>query len=158
MKKLKTTEIIVSSIAIIVVVALATTLGVLQTANVIKTEANVFLVMFTTLTLGIGVYLTVFALIRKGGYELSVGLILSIIGVALLLVTLKVETLIVIIVTIGLALISLFVSILLKASALSISRTNESEDFVPYMQKIETQKKEEKENEEELPKIKSFKE
>lgn len=157
MKKLRTLEIIVSAIAVIVIVALTVTLGVLKLSNVIKTETNVFLLMFTTLTLGLGLYLSVFAIVRKGGYELAVGLILTIIGVALLLVTLKVDWLITVIVTVGLVVIALFVMILSKAKPLAIERADEKEDFVPYMEQLQAQKQQEKETEEELPKIKSFK-
>ena len=69
MKKFKGVEIIVSSIALILIIALSAVLGVLKNLEILKTNASTFKIILTTLMLGIGLYLTIFAIIRKGGYE-----------------------------------------------------------------------------------------
>lgn len=159
MKKLRTVDIVVSIVALILVIAVATVLGALQVSGVIDVKVKPFLLIMTVLTLGIGLYLTVYAIIRKGGYEYAVGGILFTIGIILLMVCLKAEIWLILIVGVGISLIALLVPFLLKAKSLVVERADEKEDFVPYMQKLEEQKKEEKEKEESepLPEIKSFK-
>lgn len=157
MKKFSKNDIVVSAIAVILVVAVASVLGILRISGAICSCVNPFLLMLTVLTLGIGVYTAIFGAVRKGGYELSVGLILSIIGVVLLLVTLKVYFVIIIIVGVALLIIAPFILLLAKAKSLAVARTNESPDFVPYNEQLKIQKQEEKEREDELPEIKSFK-
>lgn len=159
MKNLRTVDIVVSIIALILIVAVATVLGALQVSNVIDLKVNTFLLIMTVLTLGIGLYLTVYAILRRGGYEYAVGGILAVIGIILLLVCLKVDVWVIVIVGVGLGLIAMLVPFLLKAKSLTVERADEKEDFVPYMQKLEEQKKLEKEKEESepLPEIKSFK-
>lgn len=157
MKKLSKLEIIISSLVLIVVVALATIVGILKIENVIKADVNAFLLMLTVLTGGAGLYVTIFGVLRKGGYELAVGLLLFVIGIILLLVTLKVKAVIVIIVTVALILIVTFIMIISKAGSLQVERTDEDPNFKSFNEKLQEQKQLEKETEEELPKIKSFK-
>ena len=159
MKKLSTVDIVVSIVALILVIATATVLGALQVSNVIDLNVSTFLLIMTVLTLGIGLYLTAFAIVRRGGYEYAVGGILLVIGVILLMVCLKVYVWVIVIIGAGLLLISALVPFLLKANSLIVQRTNEREDFVPYTKKLEQekQKEKEKEKEEPLPEIKSFK-
>lgn len=159
MKKLRTVDIVVSIVALILVIAVATVLGALQVSGVIDLKVDTFLLIMTVLTLGIGLYLTVYAIIRKGGYEYAVGGILLVVGIILLMVCLKAEIWLILIVGVGISLIAMLVPFLLKAKSLAVERANEKEDFVPYMQKLEEQKKLEKEKEESepLPEIKSFK-
>ena len=111
----------------------------------------------TVLTLGIGLYLTVYAIIKRAGYEYAVGGILALIGVILFMVCLKADAWLIVIITVGLALIAVLSAFLLKANSLIVERTNESKDFVPYMQKLSEQKAQESKEEEPLPEIKSFK-
>ena len=157
MKKLTTVDIVVSIVALILVIATATVLGALQVSNVIDLKVDTFLLIMTVLTLGIGLYLTVFSIVRRGGYEYAVGGILFLIGVILLMICLKVYALVIVIVGVGLALITALIPFLLKANSLIVERTNDKKDFVPYMEKLEQEKQKEKETEEPLPKIKSFK-
>ena len=157
MKKLTTVDIVVSIVALILVIATATVLGALQVSNVIDLKVDTFLLIMTVLTLGIGLYLTVFSIVRRGGYEYAVGGILLLIGVILLMICLKVYALVIVIVGVGLALITALIPFLLKANSLIVERTNDKKDFVPYMEKLEQEKQKEKETEEPLPKIKSFK-
>jgi EamA domain-containing membrane protein RarD len=157
MKKLTKTDVVVSIIALILVVALATVLGALQVSNVIDLKVSPFLLIMTVLTLGIGLYLTVYSIIKRAGYEYAVGGILALIGVILFMVCLKADAWLIVIIAVGLALIAVLSAFLLKANSLIVERTNESKDFVPYMQKLEEQKEQESKEEEPLPEIKSFK-
>lgn len=158
MKKLSKIEIIVSAIVIMLAIIASATLGALQIAKVIDLKVDAFLLMLTVMTLVIGLYVTVFGIVRKGGYELAVGLVLLTAGIVCLLIALKVYFVIIIIVAVAMLLIAVLSLVLLKASSLVVERTNEKSDFVPYMDKLAQEKQEEKETEEELPKIKSFKE
>ncbi len=157
MKKLTTVDIVVSIVMLILIIATATVLGALQVSNVIDLKVSPFLLIMTVLTLGIGLYLTVFAIVRRTGYEYAVGGILFLIGVILLMVCLKVYVWIIVIVGVGLSLITALIPFLLKANSLIVERTNDKKDFVPYMEKLEKEKQKEKEKEEPLPEIKSFK-
>ncbi len=157
MKKLSRLEIIISSIVLIIVVALASTVGILKIENVIKADVNAFLLMLTVLTGGAGLYITILGALRKGGYELAVGLLLFAIGIVLLLVTIKVKTVIVIIVAVSLILIVSLIMIISKAGSMRVERTDESLNFKSFNQKLEEQKQLEKEQEEPLPEIKTFK-
>lgn len=157
MKKLSKLEIIISSIVLIIIIALATTVGILKIENVIKEDINAFLLMLTVLTGGSGLYITLFGAIRKGGYELAVGLLLFAIGIVLLLVTLRVELVIVIIVAVALMLIVALIMIISKAGVLHVERADEDPNFKSFNEKLQEQKQQEKEAEEETPKIKSFK-
>ena len=157
MKKYKTIELVIFLITLILVVAVATVLGALQVSSVIDLNVNVFLLMFTVLTLGIGLFLTIFAIVKKGGYEYAIGGLVLLIGIVLLMICVKAKTLVIVIVGVGLLAIYVLSIILLKANDLIIERTNERDDFVPYMEKLEKEKQIESENKEELPEIKSFK-
>lgn len=157
MKRYKTIELVIFLITLILVVAVATVLGALQVSSVIDLNVNVFLLMFTVLTLGIGLFLTIFAIVKKGGYEYAIGGLVLLIGIVLLMICVKIKTLVIVIVGVGLFAIYVLSIILLKANDLIIERTNERDDFVPYMEKLEKEKQIERENKEELPEIKSFK-
>ncbi len=157
MKKLTKVDIIVSIIALILVIAVATVLGALQVSNVIDLKVDTFLLIMTVLTLGIGLYVTAYALIKKGGYEYAVGGILLYIGLILLMVCLKLDVWLIVIIAVGLLLIMALIPFIVKANSLIVERTNEKDDFVPYMDKLAEQKQKEKEEEQPLPEIKSFK-
>ena len=157
MKKLTKIDIVVSIIALILIVVLATVLGALQYSNVIDLKVSPFLLIMTVLTLGIGLYLTLYAIIKRAGYEYAVGGILALIGIILLMVCFKLDAWLIVIISVGLAIVAVLSAFLLKANSLIIERTNEKEDFVPYMQKLNEQKEQEKQEEEPLPEIKSFK-
>ena len=157
MKKFKGVEIIVSSIALILIIALSAVLGVLKNLEILKTNASTFKIILTTLMLGIGLYLTIFAIIRKGGYEFSVGGILLTIGVSLFMSVLNAKPIINVIITVALFLI-LFISLfLLKAKSLTFVTSDKEEGYTPYMETLKKQKQLEEERAEELPEIKSFK-
>ena len=157
MKKFKGVEIIVSSIALILIIALSAVLGVLKNLEILKTNASTFKIILTTLMLGIGLYLTIFAIIRKGGYEFSVGGILLTIGVSLFMSVLNAKPVINVIITVALFLI-LFISLfLLKAKSLTFVTSDKEEGYTPYMETLKKQKQLEEERAEELPEIKSFK-
>lgn len=157
MKKLTKVDIIVSIIALILVTLVATVLGALQVSNVIDLKVDTFLLIMTVLTLGIGLYVTAYALIKKGGYEYAVGGILLYIGLILLMVCLKLDVWLIVIIAVGLLLIMALIPFIVKANSLIVERTNEKDDFVPYMDKLSEQKQKEKEEEQPLPEIKSFK-
>lgn len=157
-KRYKVAEIVVSAVVLVLLIALSAVLAVLQLSGVLELSVNPFLLIFTVITLGLGVYLTVFALIKKGGYELAVATILLVIGIVLLFIALKVQPLITVIVAVAVALIGFILLFVLKAKSLVVEKTNEQENFVPYMEKLKQEKLEEKANEEPIPEIKSFKE
>ena len=157
MKKLTKIDIVVSIIALILIVVLATVLGALQYSNVIDLKVSPFLLIMTVLTLGIGLYLTIYAIIKRAGYEYAVGGILALIGIILLMVCFKLDAWLIVIISASLAIVAVLSAFLLKANSLIVERTNEKEDFVPYMQKLNEQKEKEKQEEEPLPEIKSFK-
>ena len=157
MKKYNKLDVIVSAIAFILIIAVAATLGALQILEVINFNTSAFLLMFTILTLGSGLYVTIFGIVKKAGYELAVGGILFAVGVVLLFIMLKIHVAVVIIVGVALLLIVILSLFILKAGSLHVERANESEDFIPYTEKLKIQKQEEKEREAELPKIKTFK-
>ncbi len=155
MKRYKGLDIAISAIAFIVVVIVAGILGILKSLEVLKFEATTFMVIMMALTLGLGAYLTIFAIIKKGGYELAVGSVILIIGISLLLTALEVNYVITIIVAIVLLLVAIFSLFLLKSSKLEFITTDKEEGYEPYMDKIKREKEAEKEDE--IPEIKSFK-
>lgn len=150
-------DIVISAIALILVVILSTVFGILKTLKIIDTDVSSFMIILTGLTLGFGGYITIFAIVKKGGYELAVGGILFSIGITLLLVCLKVHFAIIIAVAVALVLITIISLFLVKASSLVFVTSDKEEGYVPYMEKLKKEKEEEKANEEELPEIKSFK-
>ena len=157
MKKITKLDIIISSIALILVIAVATVLGALQISNVIDLKVNTFLLMMTVLTLGIGLYVTIYSFVKKGGYEYAVGGLLFYIGLILLMVCLKLDVWLIIVIAVGLLLIMAIIPFTINAKSLIVERTDEKEDFVPYMDKLAMQKQKEKAEEQPLPEIKSFK-
>lgn len=150
-------DIVISAIVLMLVVVVATLLGILKTLNVIEAEVSFFVIIMAGLTLGFGVYITAFGIFKKGGYELAVGGILSSIGVSLTLVCFSVHYAIVIAVGVALVLMTIISLVLLKAPKVVFVPTDEEEGFVPYMEKLKNEKEQEKANEEALPEIKSFK-
>ena len=156
-KRYNKLDIIVSAVALALIVIASAVLGALQLGGVLNLEVNPFLLIFTVLTLGSGVYLTVFALIKKGGYELAVATLLNVIGAVLLLVALKVYVWIIVIVAVAILALGFLAFFVLKAGSLVVERTNEQENFVPYTEKLKQEKQKEKEEEKDLPEIKSFK-
>lgn len=157
MKKNKGLKIAVTAVALILVVLLAGVLGVLIEMGVIKTELSSFKVMLCVLLLGAGAYLTVYSIVTKGGYEYAIGSLVLTVGVVVLLAFLKVFWAIVLIVGLTMFALVILGLFLLKAKPLTIERTNEKEDFVPYMERIKNEKQKEKEEEGEMPTLKSFK-
>ena len=157
MKRYKTIDIVVSSVAFILIIALASVLGILNVTKIIDWEVDLFLLIFTVLTLGVGVYLTAFGAIKKGGYEFAVGYAMLCIGVVLLCVAIKVIPVITIIVGVALVLIGIILLFVLKAKYLIVERTDEKANFVSYNDQLATQKRREQSEEEPLPEIKSFK-
>lgn len=157
MKKFKGLEIVISAVAVILVVIISAILGVLTNIGVLDFKVSTFTVILTSLCLGIGLYTTVFAIFRKGGYEFSVGSIILIIGICLLMHCLSVKAVINVIITVALFLIAFASLFILKASYLTFVPTDKEEGHVSYMDKLNAQKEEEKNSEEELPEIKSFK-
>ena len=155
MKKYNGKDIAVSAIALILVVIVSAVLGVLKNLEVLKCDASAFIIMLTSLTLGCGIYVLIFSIVKKGGYEFAVGSILTVIGVFCLLFVLKVDIVINIIVTVALLLIAFIAPFLLKAKDVSFTPTDKEEGYKPYMEKLKEEKEQEKE--EELPEIKSFK-
>lgn len=157
MAKYSKKDIIISAIAFILVVVATTVFGVLKTLNVIEVDVSPFLIIMTGLTLGFGGYVTGYAIVKKGGYELAVGGILFTIGIILLLVCFKVHFLVIIFVALALVFITIISLFLIKAKHLVFETTDKQEGYVPYMEKLKKEKEEEKAKEEELPEIKSFK-
>ncbi|MBQ3235103.1 MAG: hypothetical protein IJA97_02970 [Clostridia bacterium] len=157
MKKFTKFDIVISAIAVILVVAVATVFGALQISGAVNFKVNAFLLILTVLTLGIGLYTVIFALVRKGGYEYAVGGILFVAGIILLMVCLKLKPWLIVIIGVGIGIVAMIIPFILKASSLTVQRADEKPDFVPYTEKLKQQKEEEKEREEPLPEIKSFK-
>ena len=150
-------DIVISALFLILVVIVSTVFGVLKILKIIDTDVSSFMIILTGLTLGFGGYITGYAIVKKGGYELAVGGILFSIGITLLLVCLKVHYAIIIAVAVALVLITIISLFLIKASSLVFVTSDKEEGYVPYMEKLKKEKEEEKAKEEELPEIKSFK-
>ena len=157
-KRYKTAEIVVSAVVLAILIVIATVLSALKLSGIITIPVSAFLLIFTIVTLGFGVYLTVFALIKKGGYELAVATVLNVIGVIALFIALKIYFVITIIVAVAVALLGFLFLFIIKAPKLALERTDEQEGFVPYQEQLKIQKEKEKAEEEPLPEIKSFKE
>lgn len=157
MKGTKGLKIAITAMALILVVVLAGTLGVLVEMGVIKAQVSSFSVMFCVLLLGTGLYVVIYSLIVKGGYEFAIGSTLLAIGVIVLLIILKVFWAIILIVGLCLFALIFWALFLLKANFLHIERTDEKENFVPYMEKLKQEKEFEKQEEGEAPTLKSFK-
>ena len=157
MKGTKGLKIAVTAMALILLIALSGTLGILIEMGVIKTQVSSFGVMFCVLLLGTGLYVTIYSLIVKGGYEFAIGSMLLAIGVIVLLIVLKVFWAITLIVGLCLFALVFLALFLLKANFLHIERTDEKQNFVPYMEKIKQEKEFENQEEGEAPTLKSFK-
>ena len=152
-------KILISGIALIAIVAITATIGVLMFTDVIAWNASPYLVMFALLSLGFGGYTLGYGLFAKSGSALSVGAIVFDVGLICLLIAL--DVLIGIIIAIGIAFILIAFIILLMMYAKPVSeglKTTDSEEvYIPYMEKLAQEKEEEKKEEKELPTIKSFK-
>lgn len=156
MKNYKGVKIAITAVMLALVVVLAGTIGVLIETGVIKTDISSFGVMLAVLLLGTGLYVTIYSLVVKGGYEFAIGSLVLSIGVVVLLIILKVFWAIILIVGIVLIALVFLGLLLLKAQYLHVERSNEKEGFVPYMEKLAKEKEQEKQ-EENAPTIKSFK-
>ena len=157
MKNYKGVKIAITAVMLALVVVLAGTIGVLIETGVIKTSVSSFGVMLAVLLLGTGLYVTLHSLVVKGGYEFAIGSLLLSIGVVVLLIILKVFWAIILIVGIVLIALVFLGLLLLKAQYLHIERSDEKEGFVPYIEKLAKEKEQEKQEEENVPTIKSFK-
>ena len=157
MKKFNGFEITISAVAVILVVIISAILGVLKNTGVLDFNVSTFTVIMTSLCLGIGLYTTVFGILRKGGYEFSVGAIILNIGICLFMHCLNVKAVVNVIITVALFIIAFTSLFILKASYLTFVPTDKEEGHVSFMDKLSAQKEEEKSSEEELPEIKSFK-
>lgn len=155
MKDKKLTSLIVSVSAAILVVIIAATLGILQASGVLKANFTWFEIIFTVLTVGFGVICLVLGIVKKGGYETSIGMFLIAIGVVFSLIFARVYWVIVVIVAIALILITVLLTLLFNAKRLIVERADEKPDYVPYTEKIDAAKNSEEETP--LPEIKSFK-
>lgn len=150
-------QIALALVYLVLLIVASAIVGVFIELGKIQTEANSFLVMFVILLGGIGLYLLVFGIVVKGGYEFSVGGILTTMALVMLGILLKwfwVITLIVALAFMGVCFVGL---LLLKVNFLHIQTTDDKEGFVPYEEKLKAQKEQEKKESEELPEIKSFK-
>ena len=152
-------KILISGIALIAIVAITATIGVLMFTDVIAWNASPYLVMFALLSLCFVGYTLGFALLAKSGSALSVGAIVFDVGLICLLIAL--DVLIGIIIAIGIAFILIAFIVLLMMYVKPVSeglKTTDSEEvYIPYMEKLAQEKEEEKKEEKELPTIKSFK-
>lgn len=159
MKKKFTSSLIVTFAALIIVVVLAAVLGILKATDVLKSELTAFEIMFSILTLGAGVTITAYGIVKKGGYETAIGIALLDIGVILTMIFYAVYWVVTLIVAIAILLITVFTIIMLNAKRLYVERANEKEDYKPYTEVIKEKQAEEKirEENEPMPEIKSFK-
>ena len=152
-------KVLVSGIAMIATVVIAAIIGVLMFTNVIKCDKSPYLVMFAILSLGAGGYTLGYALYTKSGYALSVGAIVFDTGLICLLIAL--DVIIGLIITIGVAvfLISFILLLMMYAKPVKdgLKTTDKQDGYVPYMEKLAQEKEIETQSEQELPKIKSFK-
>ncbi len=150
---------LISGIALILVIAFTTVIGVLMFTNVIKWDSSPYLVMFSTLSLGLGAYTLGLAFFSKSGSTLSVGAIVFDAGLICLLIALDVLVGIIIAVGIAILLVAFVIICMMYAKPISdgLKTTDKEEDYIPYMEKLAKEKELEKQNEQELPKIKSFK-
>ena len=151
--------LILTLIASILVVIAGSIFGILKATNVLETEFSVFELIFMIFTYGFGAIALIYGIIKKGGYESAIGIILLDVAIVLNLVFAKVFWVVTLIVAICLLLLTVLLVFLLNVSKLQVARTNESENFVPYTEVLAQKKAEEKakEDAEPMPEIKSFK-
>ena len=152
-------KVLISGITLIAVVAIAAIFGVLMFTEVIKCDASPYLVMFAILSLGAGGYTLGYAFYTKSGSALSVGTIVFDAGLICLLIALDVIVGVIIAIGIAVFLIGFIMLLMMFAKPVSdgLKTTDDEEGYVPYMEKLAKEKELEKQNEQELPKIKSFK-
>ena len=152
-------KVLISGIAFIAVVLIAAIVGILMFTNVIKCDASPYLVMFAVLSLGAGAITLGYAFATKSGSSLSIGAIVFDAGVICLLIALDVLVGVIIAIGIAIFLIAIIIVMMMYAKPISdgLKTTDKEEGYVPYMEKLAKEKEEEKNNEQELPKIKSFK-
>ena len=152
-------KVLISGISLIATVAIAAIVGVLMFTKVIPCDASPYLVMFAILSLGAGAFTLGYAFYAKSGYAIAVGTIVFDAGLICLLIALDVIVGIIIAIGIALFLIGIIILFMMYAKPVSdgLKTTDKEEGFVPYMEKLKQQKEEEKENQQELPEIKSFK-
>ena len=94
-------------------------------------DVNPFKLLFTVLTLGVGIVFTVYAVITKGGYELAVGGLFLTIGVIILLIGM-VRWYGIILIAIAMLALLLLALMALKSKQLIVTRTDEEEGYKPY--------------------------
>ncbi len=149
---------LISGVALIITIIITAVIGVLMFTNTLKWDTSPYLVMFAILSLGIGGYTLCLTYFTKSGSILSIGAIVFDAGLICLLIALKV--LFGVIITIGIAVILIFFVILImmysKTVTSSLKTTDKEDGYLPYMEKLAKEKELEKQNEKELPKIKSF--
>ena len=150
---------LISGIALIVIVAITAVIGVLMFTDVIKWDASPYLVMFALLSLGAGGYTLGLSFYLKSGSALCIGAIVFDAGLICLLIALDVLVGVIIAVGVAIALICFIVLLMNYAKPVSdgLKTTDKEEGYVPYMEKLAEEKELEKENQKELPEIKSFK-
>ena len=101
MKKFNGFEITISAVAVILVIILSAVLGVLKNVGVLDFKVSTFTLILTSLCLGLGLYTTVFGILRKGGYEFAVGSIILNIGICLFMHCLQVKAAVNVIITLA---------------------------------------------------------
>ena len=150
---------LISGISLIAIVAITAVIGVLMFTEVIKWDASPYLVMFALLSLGAGGYTLGISFYLKSGSALCIGAIVFDAGLICLLVAL--EVILGVIIAIGVAVFLIAFILLLMTYAKPVSEglktTDKEEGYIPYMEKLAKEKELEKQNEQELPTIKSFK-
>ena len=152
-------KVLISGIALIATVAIAAIVGVLMFTKVIDCDASPYLVMFAILSLGAGGYTLGYAFYAKSGSALSVGTIVFDAGLICLLISLDVLVGIIIAIGIAVFLIGVIILFMMYSKPVSdgLKTTDKEENYIPYMEKLAQEKQEEKQNQTELPQIKSFK-
>ena len=119
-------------------------------------SANPFKLCFAIFSFGIGGIFTVYGLATHGGYEIGVGLLLSLVGAICLLIGVIKWWAILIIILFALALI-LLVLFVVKSNSLIVERTDEKEGFKPYSEILEEKKRADAvKDAEPLPELKSY--
>ena len=155
--KSKKILLVTSIVLAILVVAFGCAMGILKASNVLETDFSVFQLLFMIFTYGFGATVLIYGVIGKGGYEKAIGMILLDVAIVSTLIFVKAFWVITLVVAISLVLVTILLTFLFNASKLYVQRTNEKEDFKPYMEVLVEQKAEEKASEEPMPEIKSFK-
>ncbi len=114
--------------------------------------------LFFTFFLTFGVFYIVFALVKKSSYTFASGGVSFVVGLIFLFAALKFYWWVILVLTIALLSITALATVALKAPELHIQFDNqEGSGHKTYAEKKAEEAAKEKEPEEELPKLKSFK-